>query len=162
ACGNNSAGIDCNGGGSYGTYTQANTYPYGAPLRNYTGFFLGSYNINDNLRVSLQLNYARTAVESQLNNSRLLGNIPVFSGNPYIPASVQAQLTALNLPGFKMGNLLNDPPTSSIGGSLNTIGDDVVWNYRTLQRGVFTLDGNIGKWEWNAYYMHGQNTLVET
>ncbi len=158
-CGNNTYNVTCNGG----SYDASIPYSLGAPLKNYTGFALISYNINESLQVSLQLNYARTSVLSELNDTRQLGNISIYSGNPFIPASIQAQLTALNLPGFKMGNLLDDPKAQSLGGDLATLGDDMGWNYRTNQRGVFSLDGSLGrKWTWNAYYMHGLNDLTET
>ena len=52
------------------------------------------------------------------------------------------------------------------GGSLDkqaeTVSVPVAFVRRTVERGVFTLNGAIGsKWSWEAYYMHGQSRMHE-
>jgi iron complex outermembrane recepter protein len=137
----------------------------GEPLTNETAFALVSWKFNDSLSASLQLNYGTTSV---LNNSYTAdqpAGVSIFSGNPFIPAQLQAQMTALGVPGFTLGTS-NDNNVPGGGGSLvqqaNTVSIPVADTHRVLERGVFTLNGNIGpKWTWTAYYMHGQSHMYE-
>lgn len=71
-----------------------------------------------------------------------LGGVNIRSGNPYIPASVQAQMTALGITQFTMGTTNNDMP------NLQAL------NSRTVRRYVAGFEGTAtafnGDWNWSA------------
>lgn len=138
------------------------------PLTNETAFFYGNFKISDALTASLQLNYGTTSTENNSYTADQYGGSPgvtIYSGNPYIPASIQSYMTANGIPAFNLGTT-NDNNTpgggGSIGSQLNTLGIPVAFVHRIMQRGVFTLDGQLAaKWTWTAYYMHGQSNMYE-
>ncbi len=140
----------------------------GQPLTNETAFFLGSFKISDTLTASLQLNYGTTTTENNSYTADQYGGSPgvtIYSGNPYIPASIQSVMTANGITSFNLGTT-NDNNVPGGGGSLgaqmNSLGIPVAFVHRIMQRGVFTLDGSISpKWTWTAYYMHGQSNMYE-
>jgi outer membrane receptor protein involved in Fe transport len=72
----------------------------------------------------------------------------VLSGNPFIPASVQAQMTAKNVAYFRVGTMAYDLPfvttTTSRGINRFVLGGE----------GDFDLVGN--NWKWNAYAQFGR------
>ena len=109
------------------------------------------------------MNYGKSFSEnnSYVANNRL-GNLPISTDNPYLPASIKAQMTT---PYIYLGtnNMNNMSSTGStlVNNSLSTeeqsLGIPVSTNRRELFRGVFSLDGTIGDdWSWNAYAQHGE------
>jgi iron complex outermembrane recepter protein len=140
----------------------------GQPIRNETAFFLGSFKISDTLTASLQLNYGTTSTTNNSYTPDQYGGSPgvtIYSGNPYIPPSIQSYMTANGIPAFNLGTSDdNNFPGGggSLGSEMNTLGVPIAFVHRIMQRGVFTLDGSIGpKWTWEAYYMHGQSNMYE-
>jgi outer membrane receptor protein involved in Fe transport len=108
-----------------------------------------SYDITENINGYVQLAWGDNRTYTATWPAFQAGSGPtILSGNPNIPASVQAQMTALGLPSFRIGSMNYDLPT---------VGNDV---NRETHRYVAGLDGEfdvLGKnWTWNAYYQHGE------
>ena len=121
--------------------------------RNLFGRF--SYDVTDSVNVYTQLAWGDNNTFTSAWPPFQAGNGPtILSGNPFIPASVQAQMTALGLPSFRIGSMNYDLPN--------------VANYvnRATQRIVVGASGKFGLfndtlWSWNAYYQYGR-TRSET
>src|SRR5690606_21647718 len=80
------------------------------------------------------------------------GNGPVIqSGNPFIPASIQAQMTALGLTSFQIGSMNYDLPF--IGSS----------STRQVNRNVLGANGNFAAfntdWSWDVYFQNGYTRI---
>jgi iron complex outermembrane receptor protein len=76
-----------------------------------------------------------------------LNGLTLFSGNPYIPAALQQQMTALHVPAFLMGRLDSDLGAPATGDALNDT-YNVVAGLKFDAGGGWTVDG---------YYEHGDN-----
>jgi outer membrane receptor protein involved in Fe transport len=76
------------------------------------------------------------------------GGPTILSGNPFIPTSVQSQMTALNLPSFRIGSMNYGLP------NMDTNVNRVTDRYVVGVDGAFSA---LGKpWTWNAYYQYGK------
>jgi outer membrane receptor protein involved in Fe transport len=121
-------------------------------LKRDTAFSRLSYDITDGVTVFGEAQWSKSDAynESAVPNFNL-GNVTVLSGNPFIPAAVQAQMTANNIPSFTMGTVNGDMPFLQ--------GDNV----RTFRRFVAGLEGNfeaIGtNWKWDGYYERSTNHI---
>lgn len=84
----------------------------------------------------------------QVGNFHIPGfNAPtILSGNPFIPASIQAIMKANNLPGFQLGRIDFDMPTSTADALNNTV--NAVAGFRYQASGGLRLEG---------YWEHGEN-----
>jgi outer membrane receptor protein involved in Fe transport len=110
-----------------------------------------SYDVADNFQINGELQYGRSHAANTNNVNRLFDQVVVLSGNPFIPASVQAQMTALKLPSITLGSSSGD------------VGRFFADNIRQLRR--WSVGGN-GKfdafgtaWTWDAYYQASQEGL---
>lgn len=119
------------------------------PLQRRSLFGRASFDISDNVSTFLELQYAKThshnkQVVPNLNN----GGLFVYSGNPFIPAGVQAAMNAADIDRIELGTFNGD--MSMLQGI----------NDRELKRGVFGFEGNFdlgGKeWTWDASYAHSE------
>jgi iron complex outermembrane receptor protein len=103
-----------------------------------------SYDVTDDVQVFAVLQWAFAHATTNSNPNRRLANNTIQSGNPFIPASVQAQMTALNLTSFVMGTTNADIP--------RFLAD----NSRNLRRGVVGANGKFeafgSDWKWDSYY----------
>lgn len=131
----------------------------GAPQKNTTGFALGSFDINDHLKVTAQLNYGYNAIWS--NTYFATQNaVPIASGNPFIPAQIQSQMTAQGISALQVGTTNTNPftgPTDRVQDLYGSLGGSLMYITRKLTRGVVGLEGDFGSdWTWNAYYGHSQ------
>ncbi len=100
-----------------------------------------SYDILDNVQFFAQFMYSQ-------NNSGSYGgpgqvsNVIISSGNPFIPASVRAQMTAMKLTSFTIGSILGD---LGMAGPLNS---------RKMNEYVAGLTGNFDafdtSWKWDV------------
>ena len=140
----------------------ANDSPIAVPYHIATLFGYASYKLTDNIKASLQLNYGQSG-EQNVGNAGLTGDKTILSGNPFIPASVQAQMTAGGIASIPVGSdTMNNRDVSHItmASLYNTYGQNYVQNYRQFVRAVATLEGSVTllgeDWGWNAYYQHGQ------
>lgn len=132
------------------------------PYRTSTGFAFGSFKLTDSVTASLQLNYGYFSGVNNSYSDVQYGTVTINADNPFIPAPVRNQMTALNLQSFPFGtqNLNNMVATrsASLQDEANTLGIPVIYFDRALYRGVFSLDGKIGEnWTWNAYVQHGES-----
>jgi outer membrane receptor protein involved in Fe transport len=76
-----------------------------------------------------------------------LSGLTMFSNNPYIPAALQQQMTALHVPGFVMGRLDTDLGPPATADALND-------TYNVVAGVKFDAGGG---WTVNGYYEHGDN-----
>jgi outer membrane receptor protein involved in Fe transport len=111
-----------------------------------------SYDITDNVELFGQWSWNRSYDFNWAFSHFMLGNGPtVLSGNPFIPASVQAQMTALKVTSIKVSGMNYDLPF--IGPQL----DRRTLRYVVGGNGSFDAVGT--SWKWNAYWQKGE-TLV--
>lgn len=110
------------------------------------------YEFSDTLTGSVQALVGRSTVDNQKIGYVLSGTWPVtiYSGNPYLPADVQANMTANNIASFQMDKRV--PATDP----LNNNRAPLVTEVRSLSA---TLDGEFSNgWNWSFYYSRAENT----
>ena len=102
-----------------------------------------SYDLTDNLTVFAEWSWAFAhASNLQSVPNFVLGGITINAGNPFIPASVQSQMSTIGITQFTMGSTNADMP------NLQAIND------RTVRRYVAGVEGTIETasttWAWDA------------
>lgn len=132
------------------------------PLTRRNAFGRASFDITDNATVFAELQYSKTKshnrqVVPNLNN----GGVIIKSGNPFIPASVQAAMDATvdadgnaidPITQFEMGTFNGDMPY------LQGINERELKRYVGGIEGEFDLAGN--PWSWDAYYSHSDQGIT--
>ena len=119
-----------------------------APLRTNQAFARFDYDISDNLRTYIQASYNDSWTEYPYLPLRYVATIA--SGNPFIPANVQALMTAMNVPFIEVGkfNSKNDGYDPRIVNAFST--------------NVFVKTGLEGKvldtFDWNLNYSYSRST----
>ncbi|MDP4745020.1 MAG: TonB-dependent receptor [Porticoccaceae bacterium] len=113
--------------------------------------FLGSirYDITDTLRVFAEGSHTSSETYGPLIDAFRIGNIPIKSGNPYLPADVQATMDGNAITGFNLSKTFED---------FDPIASD---SKNTNKRLVLGLEGefdNNGWWE--AYYQYGKAEFI--
>ena len=107
-------------------------------------FGRASFEVTDDVNLWAEFQWANAHSNANSNPNRTLANVPILSGNPFIPASVQAQMTALKLTSFTIGSTNGDVPRFHSN------------NNRKLTRGAVGADGRFDAmdttWKWDAYY----------
>jgi outer membrane receptor protein involved in Fe transport len=131
-------------------------------------FSLVSYEVADWLKLSFQGNYGATFSR---NNSvpfiRIGAQAPfIRAENPFVPDAVRMQMAAAGLTAIQVGtNNINNATADTLSYdnfATNSLGVPVATTDRTLLRGVFTAEGNIGGgWSYNAYYQRGDVTVFQ-
>lgn len=118
-----------------------------AATRNATAFGRFTYDLTDDTSVYVQGLVAKSDIHYQGYPNLFFTNtqIPVFSGNPYIPAALQAQLTSAGAPSFNVTKLFLE------AGPIKT--HEWVWNYDF----TMGLKGSLGRFKWSADYAHGDS-----
>ena len=110
-----------------------------------------SYDIADNVNVWAEWQWASSHSNANSNPNRTLANVTIRAGNPFIPASVVAQMTTLGLTQFVMGSSNGDVPRFHSN------------NRRTLRRGAAgvngTFDAAATTWSWDAYFQKSSQGL---
>ncbi len=110
-----------------------------------------SYDIADSVNVHAELQYGRSHAANTNNVNRLFDQVVIQSGNPFIPASVQAQMTALKLTNITLGTSSGD------------VGRFFADNIRQLRRWSVGGDGKFEAmdttWSWDAYWQSSQEGL---
>ncbi len=116
-------------------------------------FARASFDITDSTTVYGEVHYGL----SQSTNASTalpfnLGNVTIHSGNPFIPPSVQAQMTALDIPSFRMGTVNGDAGNAQFYGE------------RELERFVFGIEGEFegmgSDWQWEASYVTNSTDIL--
>ena len=107
-------------------------------------FVRGSYDVAANVNVFLEGAWNFTNSFQLVSTQYDPGNGPtILSGNPFIPASVQGRMTALNLPSIRMGSFNFGMP------------DQTSEVTRVAKRILVGAEGTFGAlgtdWSWNAY-----------
>ena len=153
---NASRGFYTNGGTS--NTSEGDIGLVSAPSRGSTFFALGTFNITERLRASLQLNrgefYSKTNSWSDIK----YGTVVIRDDNPYIPQTILDQMGTLGITTFNLGTMNHIPGRPSLQDQRESLGYTVVEQTRVLERGVFSLEGDIGEsWGWSAYYQHGES-----
>ncbi|MGE4430394.1 MAG: TonB-dependent receptor [Sphingobium sp.] len=120
-----------------------------AALETYQAFGRLSYDVSDGITAFAQASYghSRNHYNALENNFRF--GIPIYSGNAFLPAAAQAQLTATNTPSFTMnrGHSRVEPQTI-----VDTRNQSI-----SLTAG---FQGELGGgWKWEAFYTHGDTKL---
>ncbi|MEH3158550.1 MAG: TonB-dependent receptor [Sphingomonas taxi] len=115
-----------------------------APLTTDQAFGRFTYELADNVTAYVQGSYSRskTSYDTQANN--ILGG-RIYSGNPFLPASVQSRLTATATDSFALFQYLQD------SGPFHT--EDTTDAYLVGGGLKGTLGGG---WKWNVDYLHGR------
>jgi len=108
-----------------------------------------AYDVTDNVNVFAQAAWGDNTTYTATWPPFQAGNgATILSGNPFIPASVQAQMTALGVTSFRIGSMNYDMPTVGNLAKRNT------------NRYVIGADGKFDAfsraWSWNAYFQHGK------
>jgi iron complex outermembrane receptor protein len=128
--------------GGDGSYYQGVTLVQ--PLETNQAFARFDYELSDAVTFYVQGTYAEARSDGIHNSNERPNSYRIFSGNPFLPANAQAQLTpAAN---FQLGRLNNDlSPDSSI-------------DQRTRsQRYTAGLTGSVfGNFHWDLFYTYGR------
>lgn len=113
-----------------------------------------SYDITDSTSVYGEVMYGHS--ESYNPGTALpfqLGNLTIYSGNPFIPDSVQASMNDLGLTQFRMGTVNGD------AGQIEFEGE------RNMDRYVLGIEGGFdalgSDWDWEASYVRNQNDTYQ-
>ena len=107
-----------------------------------------AYDITDELNVFVQVSWASQHTFSQAFSQFQPGiAATILSGNPFIPASVQRQMTAAGVTSLTIGSMNGDLPSEDLD------------NTRQVNRNVLGASGKFDAfgsgWTWNAYYQNG-------
>jgi outer membrane receptor protein involved in Fe transport len=108
-----------------------------------------SYDVTDNVNVFLQASRGISSTFGIAFPHYQPGSGPtVLSGNPFIPASVQQQMTALGVASFRLGTMNYDMPFVTTETT------------RAANRYVAGIEGNFDawgtNWKWNGYAQIGE------
>jgi len=117
----------------------------------YVAYFRTSYDITDNVTAYADAQWSNAHAVNNSNPNRRLGNVTIRRDNPFIPASVAAQMDASGLTTFTMGSTNADMPRFRSD------------NRRTLRTYSFGLDGSLdafgSNWAWTANYQSSMTGL---
>lgn len=110
-------------------------------------FTRGEFDFTDALTGYAELLYSNTHTLQGAfynNSSGAANQYTIFSGNPYLPASVQAVMTANNIASFNLGRFEQDLPIVVNESQVN------------VYHGAFGFQGDINDdWSWDASYTYG-------
>jgi len=118
--------------------------------RNGTAFIKGTYDLTPNVQVYAQFLAAKSQIASRSFSNLLFAAqaATIYSGNPFIPAPLQAQLTATNTPSFSVSKLFDDL------GPIRT--------FETVNNYDFTtgVKGELGgRFTWKIDYAYGDSAF---
>ncbi len=122
-------------------------------MNHQSAFTRASYDLTDDLNVFVQGQWGYSFVHNVNAQQYNVANVIISSGNPFIPASVQAQMTALKITQFTLGTMNAD---------LERIQQ---LNGRTVLRFVAGAKGKVdafdNAWNWDAYFQKGVSRASE-
>src|SRR5262249_1298090 len=115
-----------------------------------------AFDVTDNINIFTMYNYATSITHTAAYTEWYEGNGPVIlSGNPFIPASVQAAMTAQGIASFQIGTLSYDE------GDVQNLAVRQTSRYAVGASGKFSFS-NRENWTWNAYIEYGQAKFNST
>ncbi len=111
-------------------------------------FARASFALTDATEIYFQSNWYKNSNYSHAYpNDGYFGGLMIQADNPFIPASVAAQIATLGITEFEMGHSLRDMGTVSIDTG------------RVVTRNVLGITGDFdafgSSWGWDAYYQYG-------
>lgn len=117
------------------------------PLEQLATMMRATYDFTDDTSGYLRLGYARASVysESQFHQTP---RVTILASNPYLPASMQALMTANNIASFDMGRVDTE--------WLGTTGDNVYW---TLESSAGLRGRFSEKVKWDLSYGYGESVI---
>ena len=103
------------------------------------------YQFTDNVKFFGEASYTKTDASVALVDAFSFGDVLIFSGNPYLPASVQQTMDDSGVPFLVLFRTFEEfPPITSVNENENT-------------RVVLGLNGDFGEsWWWETYYQYGK------
>ena len=108
-----------------------------------------SYEVTDDVEVYAQFNTGDVFTNARCcYDYYLTGNMTINSGNPYIPAAIQTQMTALNLASVPFSMTIRDNPHG-----FGMINDRLAFVYTAGAKGKF--DAADTSWKWDVYAQRG-------
>jgi iron complex outermembrane receptor protein len=137
---------------------QANSLT--VPIRSGTAFAHFAYDLTDDIRATLELNYGHSKTTNGSASYTRQGNISIKVDNPYLDPTIIARMQQLGITSFPLGTtntnnldpLHGDEFIEPYG--LGNLYDDVD---RKLFRQVFALEGQFGGgWKWDANVQHSE------
>ncbi|MGV3592194.1 MAG: TonB-dependent receptor domain-containing protein [Gammaproteobacteria bacterium] len=139
--------------GGTGSNNQSSRYDMvRAANERYALYMNYQHRFTDTTTGSVMLLHGSNFVDNQKIGYVMSGTWPVtiYSGNPFLPASVQQRMTAGNIPSFTMDKrVVPWDPLNNNRAPTDTYVSAV----------AFSLDGEFSNgWTWSTYYSHGQNS----
>ncbi len=161
--GNLTNNVLSNGGSLTDRESEAPWQTLSGPGNTYSLFSYGKYDISENVRASMQLNYGYFTGKGDAQSYQQL-SLVVQRDNAFLPASVRDAMVAGGINTFTMGTLNgnNFNNYTATGENFTKQAEEALapattFNRRQMMRAVFTLEGTIGDdWFWNAYYQTAQ------
>ena len=138
-------------GGGPGAIGLSNTIDIAPETNTKSAYGHLSYDVTDNLKLYGSLLYSRVHASAPQAGDLTFG-VPIFSGNPFIPPSIQSQMTADNLPAIVLGRTNEDFDLAGIQLENSAV------------QGTIGAQAVLGPlWSLNVYYSWGQDvgTLLD-
>ncbi len=136
--------------GGDGSYFSGNTLV--APVTTDQIFGRVNYDLSENISAFFQVNLGKSSTDGLHNLNGSQTSFPIYSGNPYLPANAQSQLTSSSTPFFALGRVLND-----------LSGDASLNQSTTTQTYTAGLSGELfDGYAWNLTYTHGEARIDST
>ena len=139
------------------------TYQYfmaAVPYHTLNMFGYTSYQLTDGIKASVQLNFGSTQAKNVANPRR--STLTIKQDNAYLDPAIQAQMQAGGITSFSLStnNVVGIPDAEAAHPTFATmqrsLGYPTDETKRQLKRGVFTLEGKLGDWFWNAYAQNSE------
>lgn len=109
-----------------------------------------TYDVGDNAELYGELAYSEShGVDRNQKpiNTGARFTYTIFSGNPYLPAAIQAAMTANNIASFQLGRYMLEYP------------DVTILTDTRVARGAVGMKGTIGEgWDYDLSYSYGRST----
>lgn len=168
-------GIDFGSGGTVGTFpfgpfnsaqymqgdnaVKTNFYsPLHAQFWRWAAFAHGTYELSDNVTAFAEVNISKNSANSRVTPT--LYDLPIFSGNAFLPTSVQDQMTARGLSSITVSKIVLDwqkKPGNELYDAFSVILDDVTAeDFSGGLNGKYTIGER--PFTWSASYQHGKTT----
>ncbi len=126
---------------------------------------LFSFDINDNLKTTLDLNYGKVNAINPLSNFQITTGTILGFDNPYLQAATGLDAAGLQAAANASANAAGsfDSPGYSLAKDWNTQIPDVQFNDTTLKQAQLGLEGTIpgSSWSWDAHALYGKTSNVQ-
>ena len=128
-------------------YTLTDVLSAAGRLRNLNGFGRLSYDLNNDTSVYAQFMGAQSTIRTRtLPNELALPAGTLFSGNAFLPAALQQQLTATNTPSFGFTKIFDEYGPVQTHERINNYDEQI------------GAKGKVGRFNWNLNFTHGSST----